>query len=178
MPPASPGEGIRGHKRFYAVEPEDRRIDPDPEPDREPIDRPYYRDREPYVADNGPAVTHASDTSVVTRFSPARRVFELVYLVFAVICVLLLLRVILKLLAANTAVAFTSFIYALSGFFMAPFNGLLPTFTSGRTILEGSAIVALIVYALVGYLLARLMSIFFQRDVTVTHGSRGRYRTY
>ena len=115
---------------------------------------------------------------MVTRFSPARRAFELIYLIFAIICVLLLLRIVLKLLAANTAVAFTGFVYGVSGLFLAPFNGLLPTFVSGRTILEGSAIIAILVYALVGYLLARLMSIFFQRDVTVAHGSRGRYRTY
>ncbi len=162
------------------MEPEDRRVDPEaeagPEPGPDGVDgRPYPRDR--YV-ENDAAVTHASDTQVVTRFSPARRAFELVYLIFAVICVILILRIVLKLLAANTAVAFTAFVYGLSGIFMAPFNGLLPTFVSGRTILEGSAIIAVLVYALIGYLLARLMSIFFQRDVTVAHGSRGRYRMF
>jgi uncharacterized protein YggT (Ycf19 family) len=151
----------------------DRREDP-VEPGPEPVDRPY--ERGPYPAE--PVESRASDTEVVSRFSPARRVFELVYLIFAVICVLLFLRIVLKLLAANTAVAFTAFIYALSGIFLAPFNGLLPTFVSGRTILEGSAIIAILVYALIGYLLARIMSIFFRRDVTVAHGSRGRYRTY
>lgn len=144
------------------------------EPGPDPADRPY--EREPYPVE--PVESRASGTEVVSRFSPARRVFELVYLIFAVICVLLLLRIVLKLLAANTAVAFTGFIYGLSGIFMAPFNGLLPTFVSGRTILEGSAVVAILVYALVGYLLARIMSIFFRRDVTVASGSRGRYRTY
>jgi hypothetical protein len=156
--------------RFLHVEPEDRRIEPGPDPVA-PLP-----ERERYPAD--PAVSQASDTEVVSRFSPARRAFELVYLIFAVICVFILLRVVLKLLAANTAVAFTGFVYGVSGFFMAPFNGLLPTYGSGRTVLEGSAIAALLVYALVGYLLARLMSIFFQRDVTVAHSSRGRYRTY
>jgi len=156
------------------VEPADRRVDP-VEPGPDPVGRPYG-ERDPYPVE--PAETHASDTSVVTRFSPARRAFELIYLIFAIICVLLLLRIVLKLLAANTAVAFTGFVYGVSGLFLAPFNGLLPTFVSGRTILEGSAIIAILVYALVGYLLARLMSIFFQRDVTVAHGSRGRYRTY
>lgn len=123
-------------------------------------------------------MTQSSDTQVVTRFSPARRAFELIYLIFAVICVLLLLRVVLKVLAANTAVAFTGFVYGITNFFMAPFQGLLPTWASGRTVLEGSALIALLVYAAVGYLLARLVSIMFLRDVTMAHGSRGRYRTY
>ena len=123
-------------------------------------------------------MTQSSDTQVVTRFSPARRAFELIYLIFAVICVLILLRVVLKVLAANTAVAFTGFVYGITNFFMAPFQGLLPTWASGRTVLEGSALIALLVYAAVGYLLARLVSIMFLRDVTMAHGSRGRYRTY
>lgn len=159
--------GVAGSSVLQAMEPEDRRIErgpePGPEPGLEPVD---------------PAYARVSDTEVVTRFSPARRAFELVYLIFAVICVILILRIVLKLLAANAAVAFTAFIYGLSGIFLAPFNGLLPTFASGRTVLEGSAIIAVLVYALIGYLLARLMSIFFQRDVTVAHGSRGRYRPY
>ena len=123
-------------------------------------------------------MTQSSDTQVVTRFSPARRAFELIYLIFAVICVLILLRVVLKVLAANTAVAFTGFVYGITNFFMAPFQGLLPTWASGRTVLEGSALIALLVYAALGYLLARLVSIMFLRDVTMAHGSRGRYRTY
>lgn len=123
-------------------------------------------------------MTQTSDTSVVTRFSPARRAFELIYLIFAAICVLLLLRIVLKVLAANTAVAFTGFVYGVTNVLMGPFQGLLPTWASGRTILEGSALIALLVYAAIGWLLARLVSIMFLRDVTVAHGSRGRYRTY
>ena len=123
-------------------------------------------------------MTEASGTEVVTRFSPARRAFELVYIIFAAICVLLILRIDLKLLAANTAVAFTGFIYGVTNFFMGPFNGLLPVWVTGRTIFEGSAIIALLVYALIGYLLSRLVAIMFQRDVTVARGSGSRYRTY
>ena len=155
------------------MEPEDRRIAPEPEPGPEPLDRTPERER--YVEGG---MTQSSDTQVVTRFSPARRAFELIYLIFAVICVLILLRVVLKVLAANTAVAFTGFVYGITNFFMAPFQGLLPTWASGRTVLEGSAVIALLVYAAVGYLLARLVSIMFLRDVTMAHGSRGRYRTY
>jgi YggT family protein len=159
------------------VEPEDRRIEPDParEPGPvEPVDRPAaYRER--YAEES---TAQDSDSQVVARFSPARRAFELIYLVFALICALIIIRIVLKVLAANTAVAFTSFVYGVTNFLMAPFNGLLPTFVSGRTILEGSAIIALGVYALIGYLLARLVSIFFLRDVSVAHSSRGRYRTY
>jgi hypothetical protein len=158
------------------VEPDDRRIErePGPEPGPEPVDRPYNRER---YADE-PVATRASDTEVVSRFSPARRAYELIYLIFAAICALLILRIVLKVLAANTAVAFTGFVYGITNLFLAPFQGLLPTWASGRTVLEGSALIAVLVYAAIGWLLARLVSIMFLRDVTVAHGSRGRYRTY
>jgi uncharacterized protein YggT (Ycf19 family) len=153
------------------VEPEDRRLARE-EPGQ--MERAYDRGRSPAE----PPVT-APDTEVVTRFSPARRAYELTYIFFAFICTLILLRIVLKVLAANPAVAFTSFVYGVSDFFLAPFRGLLPVFTSGRTVFEPSALIALLVYAAVGILLARLVAVIFQRDVTVAqHGTGGRHTTY
>lgn len=123
-------------------------------------------------------IAPGAETEVVTRFSPARRAYELTYLVFAAICTLILLRIVLKILVANPAVAFTSFVYGVTDFFMAPFRGLLPAIVSGRTIFEPSALIALIVYALIGLLLARLVALIFLRDVTVAESRRGSYRTY
>jgi YggT family protein len=149
------------------------REDPGPQPGPDPADPAYDPTPRP-----GEPVTSGAETEVVSHFSPARRAYEAIYLVFAAICALLILRIVLKLLAANTAVAFTGFVYGVTDVLMGPFRGLLPVMTSGRTIFELSAIVALFVYALVGYLLARLVALLFMRDVTVAHSRRGRYRTY
>ena len=134
-----------------------------------------YRDRwmreDPdYVEEPG----RAAETEVVSSFSPARRAFEMIYLVFAVIDVLILIRILLKVLGANIGVPFTRFIYAATDPLLTPFRDLLPTVVSGKSIFEMSAVVAFIVYALLGYVLARLVAIMFMRNVMVSHSSRSR----
>ena len=119
----------------------------------------------------------SAETEVVSRFSPARRAYETIYLIFAIIVGSIVVRMLLKLLGANTAVAFTHFMYNVTDPFLAPFRNILPTFISGRTVFESSALIAILVYGLVGIALARLIAIMFMRDVTVAHGSRsGRIR--
>jgi len=91
---------------------------------------------------------------------------DLVYLVFGVIDGLLLIRLALKLLGANTTAAFTQWVYNVSDVFLAPFHNLLPTIGSNNSVLEMSVIVAILVYALLAWVLARLMAIIFFRDIT------------
>lgn len=119
-----------------------------------------------------PVSAAAADTEVVSRFSPARRAYETVYLIFAVIVGAIVIRLLLKLLGANTAVAFTAFMYNVTDPLLGPFRGILPTFASGRTVFESSALIAILIYGLIGIALARLIAIMFMRDVTVAHGSR------
>jgi len=119
-----------------------------------------------------PAAVGPEQTEVVSRFSPARRAYETIYVIFAIIVGAIFVRVLLKVLGANTAVAFTQFMYGVTDPFLAPFRGILPTFASGRMILETSALFAILIYGLIGIALARLVAIMFMRDVTVAHGSR------
>jgi uncharacterized protein YggT (Ycf19 family) len=119
-----------------------------------------------------PAAAGAQETEIVSRFSPARRAYETIYVIFAIIVGAIFIRVLLKVLGANTAVAFTQFMYGVTDPFLAPFRGILPTFASGRMILETSALFAMLIYGLIGIALARLVAIMFMRDVTVAHGSR------
>src|SRR6202011_1978105 len=122
-------------------------------------------------------VDRIAETEVDTRWSPARRAFDAIYVVFAVIEIFILLRILLKFLAANTAVPFAAFVYGVSDFFLAPFKGLLPVIANGRSVVELSTLVGLLVYALLGYVLARVVAIMFRRDVTVPqHGRREGYR--
>lgn len=106
-------------------------------------------------------------SSVVSTVNPGRRAMDLVYLAFGVIDGLLLIRLVLKLLGANTTAAFTQWIYNVTDFFLAPFHNLLPAIGNNNAVLEMSVIVAILVYALIGWVLARLMAIIFFRDVTV-----------
>ena len=120
----------------------------------------------------GSAVDHSAE--VVSSVSPARRATEIVYLVFGIIDGLLLIRLLLKLLGANALAGFASFVYGLTDFFMAPFRNLLPAVGSETSVLETSVLIAIIVYALIGWVLARLIAIMFFRNVTVSRrSSRG-----
>jgi len=92
---------------------------------------------------------------------------DLVYLFFGVIDGLLLIRLVLKLLGANTAAGFTQWVYGVTNVLLAPFRNLLPTIGSEHSVLEMSVVVAILVYALIAWAMARLMAIIFFRDVTV-----------
>jgi YggT family protein len=72
---------------------------------------------------------------------------------------LLGLRVILRLFAANPDSPFVHWIYATSGTVMAPFRGIFPTevIHRGGYVLDISAIFAMIVYAVIGYLIVSLL---------------------
>lgn len=109
---------------------------------------------------------------VVSSATPARRATEAIYLVFGVIDALLLIRLVLKLLAANPLAGFSKFIYGLTDVFMAPFRNLLPAVGGGSgAVLEMSTVIAIIVYALIGWALVRLVGIVFFRNVTVSRRS-------
>jgi uncharacterized protein YggT (Ycf19 family) len=91
---------------------------------------------------------------------------DMIYLIFGVIDGLLLIRLVLKLLGANTSAAFTQWIYNVTDFFLAPFHNLLPAIGNNNSVLEMSVIIAILVYALLAWVLARLMAIIFFRDIT------------
>src|ERR1700730_8774205 len=120
----------------------------------------------------GSGVDHSA--AVVSSVSPARRATEVLYLVFGIIVGLLLIRLLLKLLGANALAGFASFVYGLTDFFMAPFRNLLPAAGSETSVFETSVVIAIIVYGLIGWVLARLIAIAFFRNVMVSRrSSRG-----
>jgi uncharacterized protein YggT (Ycf19 family) len=132
--------------------------------------------REESHVTQGPAGSPIADSAALVKsFNPARRATEVTYLVFGIIEGLLLIRRVLKLLGANPQAGFSTFIYGLTDVFMAPFRNLLPTVgSSSGAVLETSVVIAIIVYALIGWVVARLIAIAFFRNVTVSQrSSRG-----
>jgi hypothetical protein len=134
--------------------------------------------QESHVTTSDSAASSTADSAeVVSRVSPGRRAVEVTYLVFGIIEGLLAIRFVLKLLGANPQAGFTSFIYGLTDTFMAPFRNLFPTVATGSSsgaVMETSVVIAIIVYALIAYVLARLIVIIFFRNVTVSRrSSRG-----
>jgi uncharacterized protein YggT (Ycf19 family) len=80
-----------------------------------------------------------------------------VLFVFGLIELLIFVRFVLLLLGANAQAGFTQWIYQASGVFMAPFHAIFGTQSVGGATVEWSAIVAIIVYALIAYLIVRVI---------------------
>ncbi len=76
------------------------------------------------------------------------QVNRIIWSVLGLLEVLLGLRFLLKLMAANPDSGFGTFIYGITGLFVMPFTGLTPTWASGETLLEVTTLVAMAVYAL------------------------------
>ena len=128
------------------------------------------REESHMTRDAGGGVVDSAE--VVSSTTPARRATEVIYLLFGIVDGLLLIRVVLKLLAANPLAGFSKFIYGLTDVFLAPFRNLLPTVGGGSgAVLEMSTIIAIIVYALIGWALVRLVAITLFRNVSVSRRS-------
>lgn len=84
---------------------------------------------------------------------------RVIYYIGGVIIALLALRVLLQLFGANQGSDFVGFIYGLSGVFAAPFFGMFGEPTFGASHLDSSALVAIIVYALVTVGIVKLITL-------------------
>jgi uncharacterized protein YggT (Ycf19 family) len=96
--------------------------------------------------------------------SPADRVVRIVYLVFGILEALLVIRFILKLLAANPDAGFSSFIYSITQPFLGLFQGVFPDAFTRGSVLEVSTLLAIVVYALIAWGIASGIRILARRQ--------------
>lgn len=76
---------------------------------------------------------------------------RIVYWIFSLIIAVIALRFILALLGANPDAGFTRIIYMLSAAPMAPFLAVFPTQQVQGAVFEWSALLAIVVYALIAW---------------------------
>lgn len=85
---------------------------------------------------------------------------RVVWYVVGFIVALLGLRLILQLLGANQGNAFVDLVYGLSGIFAAPFFGMFSyTPSYGVSYFEVSTLVAILIYSLIGWGIAKLFTL-------------------
>jgi hypothetical protein len=103
-------------------------------------------------------VAHAPSTRTVL----VSRVSKLIWLIASVINVLLALRFVLKLIAANPGNPFTDFMYSVTGFLVGPFVGIVntPVAQSGATV-DVAALFAMVVYTILALVIVQLIRILF-----------------
>ena len=101
------------------------------------------------------------------------RVTQLVYWIFGLIEGLIAIRFVLKALGANPSAGFAQLIYGITAPLVAPFYGLFGNPTAQGSVLEVHSIVALIVYALLAWLVVRLTWILVgeSRSAVKTHST-------
>jgi uncharacterized protein YggT (Ycf19 family) len=129
-------------------------------------------ERQEVVASDGTIVgqdvgTAATYDHVEARRSSADWISGLISFVIAVIAILIAIRLVLKLLAANTASSFTNLIYGVTNPLVAPFQNIFgtPAADSGATF-EISSLLAIAIYLLVGWLLTRLVQLVLDRPTS------------
>jgi YggT family protein len=91
------------------------------------------------------------------------QVTRIVWSILVLLEVLLGLRFVLKLIAANPDSGFAAFMYGITAPFIAPFAALIGTPTAGGTILELTTLIAMAVYALIFWGVAKVIEIVVDR---------------
>jgi uncharacterized protein YggT (Ycf19 family) len=100
------------------------------------------------------------------RQTALNRAGRLISFLFGVIIALIGIRVLLRLIAANPDNPFAQFISTASGPFVAPFLTLTATPVYGGAAIEVSSLIAMLVYALLGWALVKLLWLIFYRPAT------------
>jgi hypothetical protein len=114
-----------------------------------------------YERGTRPVMTAERSEAVVSdpyahRRGIAYKVSQAIYLIFGIVEALIIIRFVLRLLGANAEAGFASFIYRASTPLVAPFVGLFATPQVNGMVLELEALVAIVVYGLVAWGLAKL----------------------
>ena len=92
------------------------------------------------------------------------KVNQILWFVCAVLEILLLLRVVLLLVGANPRAPFAAFIYGVTQPLLWPFLGLLPSpGARGGSVLEMGALVAMLIYFLLFWLVTQLLRLLVSR---------------
>ena len=97
------------------------------------------------------------------RYNALTKITQLIWLAFGVLIALIALRVVLKLIAANPASPFAGLVYGFTDLFLLPFFGLTVAPAVGGMVLEIPAIIAMFVYALIAWVLIKLVWLLFYR---------------
>ena len=103
------------------------------------------------------------------------KVTQVTWVVVAIIEAAIGLRVLLKLIGANPENEFAHFTHSFAAVFLAPFFGLTGSPAAGGVVLEVPSIIAMLVYALFGWGLIRVIWLFFSQPLTRTSTTYDRY---
>jgi hypothetical protein len=96
------------------------------------------------------------DASNASSTKPLYRGTQIVWYILSILEALLAFRLVLKLLGANSAAGFTSFIYNVTSPFASPFLNVFKVTKVQGSVFEWTTVLAMIVYALVAMAIIKL----------------------
>jgi hypothetical protein len=96
----------------------------------------------------------------------AYKATQFIWIVFGFLISSIGFRVVLKLLEANPQNAFTNLVYQFTNLFLWPFNGMFANPSVNGMVLELSSLIAMFVYAFIGWMIARLAWLLIYRTDT------------
>ena len=169
QPLVSPWQGV---PRAHSLTPIQSTIQPDTN-SMPPL--PMKPAQHPTTSEPQETLETQESTEIVTTYatevdapsSPSRsqrRTQKTIRFIFAVIEILLLIRFFLKLVAANPASPFGIFEFGLTDPLAAPFASLFDNPMIGKSIIEFTTILALIIYPIFGWILSRALQLVFYRE--------------
>ncbi|RTK95053.1 YggT family protein [Candidatus Saccharibacteria bacterium] len=119
------------------------------------------------AANDGTVETRRVQT-VKSDVDPKVTIANIIWYIYGLIAIILAFRFVLKLAGANAGNAFVNFIYTVSKIFSAPFDTIfgVTTASSGtvRSVFEPSILIAIAVYALIAWGLAKLFTLNEPQD--------------
>jgi len=129
----------------------------------DPQDQPVDRQEQVRVHQHGDYEhqTQVVENHDVARRGAVRRLAQLIWLFFGILVAGIGLRFALKQMAANPASPFADLVYRFTDLFLWPFTALTATPSAQGTVLEISALIAMFVYALLGWIIVRLVWLLF-----------------
>lgn len=135
--------------------------------DADRIEEPVVEreERQTVVEDTTPVQTEPVYGEVVPGWAVVVR--RIVYYVLGIVEILLAFRFLLKLFAANPSSPFVAFIYGLTAPLVFPFEGVFRGFETGGATFEPGTLLAIAVYAVLAWVIDRLISLIASADRNV-----------
>lgn len=104
------------------------------------------------------ATTAQTPTESEAKDAKADRSNAWIWYIVGIIDLILVLRILFHLFGASSS-GFTDFLYAISGPFVAPFRGIFLSPNVGGSYFDTAALVAIIIYALLGWMISGLINL-------------------
>jgi hypothetical protein len=109
------------------------------------------------------------------------KITQLIWLMLGILEALIVLRIGLKLIGANSGSPIVALIYGFTDLFLFPFAGMTATPAAGGMVLELSSFFAMVIYALIGWAVERVVWLLFYRPrgpvVSVTETRTDEHRS-